>query len=357
MKLLDRTGAFCAEFGLDIPIVMAPMAGACPAQLAAAVSNAGGLGSCGALLMDAEQIAQWAEDFRTQSNGAFMLNNWIPDPEPERNAAHEQAVAAFLSRFGPEVSADAADIAQLSFEAQAKAMLAARPHIISSIMGLYDAEFVKQMKERKIKWFATVTSLTEALLAEQAGADALVVQGAEAGGHRGNFKSDYDSAAGLISLIPVISDAVELPLIATGGISDSRTIAAALMLGASAVQIGTGLLRTPEASITAVWADEIGKTRPEDTIITPYFSGKPGRAIRNAYTDAAMDKNSPKAAPYPVQRALTQPMRSKAAQENNMDGIQGWAGQSAMLAQPIPAQQLVTTLWSEVEEQIGGMSG
>ena len=177
MKLLDRTGAFCAEFGLDIPIVMAPMAGACPAQLAAAVSNAGGLGSCGALLMDAEQIAQWAEDFRTQSNGAFMLNNWIPDPEPERNAAHEQAVAAFLSRFGPEVSADAADIAQLPFEAQARAMLAARPHIISSIMGLYDAEFVKQMKERKIKWFATVTSLTEALLAEQAGADALVVQG------------------------------------------------------------------------------------------------------------------------------------------------------------------------------------
>ena len=248
---------------------------------------------------------------RAESNGAFMLNNWILTQHLNETSKMKMLFGIFLSQFGPEVAADAADaVRSLSFEDQCHAMLEARPHVISSIMGLYSPEFVAQMKALDIKWFATVTSLTEALMAAEAGADALVVQGSESGGHRGNFASSYDQSAGLMSLIPVIADAVNIPLIATGGISDSRTISAALILGASAVQMGTGLLRTPEAAIAPAWAEAIGKTRPEDTIITTSFSGKPGRAVRNAYTVASHDANTPDPAPYPIQRALTQAMRT-----------------------------------------------
>ena len=348
MHPIERSKAFCEDYGLSIPIVMAPMAGACPAKLAASVSNAGGMGSCGALLLNPEQISSWTEQFRAESNGAFMLNNWIPDPAPERNKQNEDAVRQFLNQFGPEVAVDAADAAPLSFEDQCNAMLEARPHVISSIMGLYSTEFVAQMKALDIKWFATVTSLTEALMAAEAGADALVVQGSESGGHRGNFVSSYDQSAGLMSLIPVIADAVNIPLIATGGISDSRTISAALILGASAVQMGTGLLRTPEAAIAPAWADAIGKSRPEDTIITTSFSGKPGRAVRNAYTDASHSANTPEPAPYPIQRALTQAMRTKATKENNIEAMQAWAGQSAILSKDTDAQDLITQMWDEV---------
>ena len=348
MHPIERSKAFCTEYGLTVPIVMAPMAGACPAKLAASVSNAGGMGSCGALLLNAEQISTWTEQFRAESNGAFMLNNWIPDPAPERNKQHEDNVRQFLGQFGPEVAADAADTVPLSFDDQCRAMLEARPHVISSIMGLYSPEFVAQMKALDIKWFATVTSLTEALMAAEAGADALVVQGSESGGHRGNFASSYDQSAGLMSLIPVIADAVKIPLIATGGISESRTISAALILGASAVQMGTGLLRTPEAAIAPAWADAIGNTRPEDTIITTSFSGKPGRAVRNAYTDASHDARTPDPAPYPIQRALTQAMRTQATKENNIETMQAWAGQSALLSKNMVAQDLISQMWDEV---------
>ena len=350
MKKLRKTKQFCRDYGLDIPIIMAPMAGVCPSSLAAAVSNAGGMGSCGALLMTPEQISRWTEDFKAESNGAFLMNNWIPEPSPARDRQHEDALRAFLSKFGREVSEGAADAQQISFDEQCEAMLDSRPSVISSIMGLYTPEFVSQMKNLGIRWFATVTSVSEAIAAEQAGADALVVQGVEAGGHRGNFLTDFEQSAGLMALLPVIDDAVQTPLIATGGIADSRGISAAIMLGASAVQIGTGLLRTPEASIASAWADSLHDTRPEDTIITASFSGKLGRAVKNRYINAAHDENNPAPAPYPVQRSLTQAMRSQATLSNDIDTMQAWAGQAASLAEQRAARDLLSNLWAGVEK-------
>jgi len=353
MRPLDRAREFCYNYELEIPILMAPMAGACPAELAAAISNAGGIGSCGALLMTPETISSWVSDFKSKSNGSFMLNNWIPDPEPTRNAQHEAALRSFLTKFGPEVPVDVADSPPISFTQQCEAMLSTGPQVISSIMGLYPSDFVKQMKQGGIKWFATVTSVSEALMAEQAGADALVVQGAEAGGHRGNFFSGYNQSAGLVALVPAVCDAVTIPVIATGGIADSRGISAALMLGASAVQIGTGFLRTPEASIAPAWEEAIQKTRPEDTIITTSFSGKPGRAIENQYTKVAHDDSNPVPAPYPIQRSLTKEMREQATKSNDIDYMQAWAGQAAALAQAKTAQDLVTQIWVEAQELFG----
>ena len=141
------------------------------------------------------------------------------------------------------------DISNVCFEEQCQAMLDADPNVISSIMGLFKPSFVSELKERGIKWFATVTSVGEAIIAEEAGADALVEQGSEAGGHRGIFCTDYAQSAGLMALLPTVSDAVAIPIIETGGIADSRGVSAAIMLGASAVQIGTGLLRTLEADV------------------------------------------------------------------------------------------------------------
>lgn len=344
-----RVATFCEAYGLQVPVLMAPMAGACPPELAIAVATAGGMGACGALLMSPGGIADWSARMRAGSNGAFQVNLWIPDPAPVRDAVQEDAVRGFLAGWGPEVPAEAAEAELQDFAAQCDAVLAAGPAVISSIMGVYPPEFVARMKEARIRWFATVTTVSEAIAAEQAGADVIVAQGMEAGGHRGAFEAG-DAASqlvGLFSLLPAVVDAVRVPVVATGGIGDARGVAAALMLGASAVQIGTGLLRAPEAGLATVWADAIGAARPEGTAATRAFSGRLGRSIRSEYVVAANGADAPEPAPYPIQRNLTAGMRGAAAKAGDINVMQAWAGQSAGLARAVPAGQIVRELWED----------
>ena len=350
---LARARAFCDAFSLRVPILMAPMAGACPPALAAAVASAGGLGGCGALLMKPEAIRAWAAQVRAETNGSFQINLWIPDPPPRRDAAHEAQVRDLLGRWGPAVSAEAGDVTPIDFAGQCEAMLEVGPVMVSSIMGLYPPAVVARMKERGICWIANVTTVAEARAAVAAGADVVVAQGMEAGGHRGSFEADRSDTAlvGLFALLPAVVDAVgdRVPVVATGGIADARGIAAALMLGASAVQIGTGLLRTPEAAIAPAWADAIAQAQPEDTMPTRAFSGRLGRSIATAYAEAASAPGAPRPAPYPVQRGLTQAMREAAVASGDIDRMQAWAGQSARLAPSEPAADLVRRLWHEAE--------
>lgn len=343
----DRTRAFCARLGLKAPILLAPMAGACPASLSIAVANAGGLGACGALLMAPEAIKAWASEARAGGNGGFQINLWIPDPPPQRDANREAAVRTFLAHWGPEVPLEAGDATPPDFAAQCEALLEAGPAIVSSIMGLYPPAFVARLKTRGIRWFATVTTVAEAISAEAAGADAIVAQGMEAGGHRGAFEAAQAEAGmvGLFSLLPAVVDAVKLPVIATGGIADARGVAAALILGASAVQIGTGFLRSPEAKLHPAWADAIAVAAPEQTLVTRAFSGRAGRSFASAYARAAASPDAPQPAPYPVQRGLTRAMREAAAKNSDIDRMQAWAGQSARLAQARPAGEIATKLW------------
>ena len=154
-SIVERTQAFCRRFELRVPILLAPMAGACPASLSIAVANAGGLGACGVLLMQPDEIRIWARDVRAGSNGSFQLNNWIPDPPPARDSVHEARVREFLGHWGPTVAPEAGEAATPDFAAQCEAMLEADPRIISSIMGLYPEEFVAKMKARGIAWWAT----------------------------------------------------------------------------------------------------------------------------------------------------------------------------------------------------------
>jgi nitronate monooxygenase len=345
---LARAEAFCAAYGLRVPILLAPMSGASAASLSIAVANAGGLGSCGALLMQPAAIKAWAAEVRAGSNGGFNLNLWIPDSPPQRDDTAEEAVRAFLRGWGPQVAREAGDVTPPDFAAQCEALLEVGPAIISSIMGLYPPAFVKRMKAKGTKWFANATTVAEAEAAEAAGADVIVAQGMEAGGHRGAFDAAkaQTELVGLFALLPAIVDAVKLPVVATGGIADARGIAAAFVLGASAVQIGTGFLRCPEAKLAPAWADAIGRTLPEQTLLTRAFSGRPGRAVATAYARAAAMPDAPNPAPYPVQRGLTQAMRDAATKNNDIDRMQAWSGQSARLAMAKPAGDVVRELWS-----------
>jgi len=350
-QALVRATAFCETFNLRVPILMAPMAGACPASLAIAIANAGGLGGCGALLMQPIAIRNWAAEVRTGTNGSFQLNLWIPDPPPKRDMAAEDAVRRFLSNWGPPVTREAGDATPPNFEAQCEAMLEAGPSIISSIMGLYPNNFVVRMKSKGIKWFANVTTVNEAKATEVAGADVIIAQGMEAGGHRGSFDATKAEArmVGLFSLLPAIVDAVNVPVVASGGIADGRGVAAALVLGASAAQIGTAFLRCPEAKIAPAWAEAIGRASPEETMVTRAFSGRPGRSLATAYVRAAAAPTAPPPAPYPVQRGLTQAMRDVAVKDDDIERIQAWAGQSAGLARPEPAGEAVRRIWEETQ--------
>ncbi len=349
---LRRAQQFCERLGLRVPILLAPMAGASAPSLSIAVADAGGLGACGALLMQPPEIIAWAKEVRGETNRRFQMNLWIPDPPAKRDPEHEHEVRAFLADRGPAVPPSAGDATPPDFAAQCEALLEAGVPIVSSVMGLYAPEFVARLKQRGVTWFANVSTVGEARAAEKAGADVIVAQGAEAGGHRGSFDADEAERrlVGLFSLVPAVVDAVKLPVVATGGIADERGVAAALTLGASAAQVGTAFLVCPEANIHPAWAKVLPQAAPEDTVITRAFSGRAGRSLATDYVRAATASSAPAPAPYPVQRGLTAAMRAEAQKVGDVQRMQVWAGQSAGLAKVEPAAEVVRRLWQGAQE-------
>jgi nitronate monooxygenase len=343
-----RAREFCNRFGLHLPIVQSPMAGACPPELAIAVAEAGGMGACGVLQDSPERIAEWVRKFRAGTAGALQLNIWIPEPAPSDPIAQQQSTDSardFLSQFGTPGSPGGPG--PPVFEQQCEAMLSARPAVISSIMGLFEPSYVDRLHEQGIAWFACATTLDDALAAQRAGADAVVAQSMEAGGHRGSFEQDAAerTEVGLFALLPRFADHLKVPIVAAGGIADGRGVAAALALGASAVQVGTALLRCPETGISKDWSASLDGLAPEATVTTRAYTGRLARAAPTHYLAAWAAPGAPLPAPFPIQLQLVTQWRR--GTPNGLDRANHWAGQNAALATEEPAGEVVARMWQD----------
>ena len=340
---------FCELVGVELPIVQAPMAGGpdTPA-LAAAVSNAGGLGSLGCAYLSAERIEAVAAETRRLTERPFALNLFVRADERDDDAASERVrpvLREFRRELGlgdePNASAPAA-----SFDAQLEALLRVRPRVFSFTFGIVNKEQLAALRARQILVVGTATNVDEAEALAALGVDAICAQGAEAGGHRGTFLGRFeDSLVGTMALVrQIVVRCAGVPVIAAGGIVDGAAIAAALALGAAAAQLGTAFMLCPEAGTPPAHRAALTSERARRTVVTRAFSGRPARGIRNRFSDA-FERVEP--APFPQQQRLTAELRAAASRQGDVELMQLWAGQGAPLSRAMPAAALVETLARE----------
>jgi nitronate monooxygenase len=358
MSLLSH--AFLERLGIAHPIVQAPMSGGpSTPELAAAVSNAGALGSLAAAYLSGRAIREAVAAVRRLSDRPFAINLFVPErgaPDLSRVPAAQALLAPFRVELGLPIPSLPTPIS-VPFEEQVEAVLDARPAVFSFTFGIPDAEVLRALRGRGALLAGTATTVGEARLLEQAGVDAIVAQGSEAGGHRGTFAAPFEQAMiGTMALVPQVVDAVHLPVIAAGGIMDGRGIVAALALGASAAALGTAFLACDEAGTDAGFRRALTESSAESTMVTRAFSGKPARGLRNRFMEA-LASHEAELPQFPVQNALTRDIRNAAAELGRGDLLSRWAGQGAPMARSMPARALVVELVRELGEAKARLSG
>lgn len=337
-------------FKIDYPIVQAPMAGGLTTpELVAAVSNAGGLGTLAAGMSSPDAIRAGAAEVRKRTKRPFGINLFVlesPHPPVQVVGQALEWLAPFREELGLSPGAPLEKYCEDPV-AQFEAALEAAPATVSFTFGILSAEQIAKLKKRGSLIVGTATTVAEAKAVERAGADAVCAQGSEAGAHRGTFLGDSTlSLVGTMALVPQIVDAVRIPVIAAGGIMDGRGIAAALMLGAEAVQLGTAFMRCPEAGTPPVWKEALRTARDDQTRVTRVYSGRYARGIVNDFMQRMLPCEN-EIPPYPVQNALTGEIRRTAAKANRPEFLSLWAGQAAALSRELPAADLIAALVSE----------
>lgn len=330
------------------PIVLAPMAGGSGSpELAAAVSNAGGMGSLGAGYLNAQQIKETVARLRELTSRPFNLNLFaIEFPSPPADIS---AAVNLLEPFHRELGLEEPTMppSPPTFPEQVRAALELDLPVFSFTFGVPERQIIEAFRAKGTRVLGTATTVAEGKILEAAGVHAIVAQGSEAGAHRGTFNHPFEEAmVSTMALVRQLVRAVSIPVIASGGIMDGAGIRAALELGAVAVQMGTAFLVCPESGTPDCYKKAILSATDDSTHITHAFSGRPARGIRNRFLRAGVEHPQAILA-YPWQNALTQKMRRAAAQANNPEMLSLWAGQAAGLARPMPAAELVQTLVRE----------
>lgn len=345
------SNALTERLNLKWPIIQAPMGSASTPALAAAVTNAGGLGGLGMWGRTAEQAARRIAGFRQQSRGSLNVNYPIwPDPRcaPEIAEAMRRHLQPHYEAHGlgavPEPQGIASDVGP----AHMALLLEAKPEVVSFHFGLPDPKVVQALKAAGTFIMSSATTVAEARKLEQSGVDAIIAQGIEAGGHRATFTGiDVSMQPGLFALLPQIVDAVHVPVIAAGGVADGRTAAAAFMLGASAVQLGTAFLRCEEADVRDAHRGALATADDAATVVTDVISGRPCRYIRNNMIDELVASRL-QPLPVPAQQSLTSPFATTGDRE--------WtaltSGQSAALAKDTNAAELMQRIAEETTRRL-----
>ncbi len=339
--------------GIDHPIIQAPMAGGSSTpELAAAVGNAGGMGSIAAAMLDEEGLRSEAARARRATNGPLNINFFVHSPPGEDSAKAGVAVKLLAPYYDELGLGDVPEARATNFpfdEAMAEVVLALGPKLVSFHFGLPEKALVARLRDAGILVLSSATTVREAQILEQGGVDIIVAQGIEAGGHRGTFASSFEAAqVGTMALVPQVVDAVSAPVVAAGGIGDGRGIAAAFALGAAGVQLGTVFLNCAEAGIAPVYRAALLEARDEDTRVTDAFSGRPARGLANRYIEE-MAPHKGSLPEFPLMNTLTGPLRKESAARGSGDFVSLWSGQAVGLNRETDARTLMETLVAQAQ--------
>lgn len=345
---LWRDNCITQLFGIELPIIQAPMAGVTTPEMVIAVSEAGGLGSMPGATLSVGQLEAALGQVRAATARPINVNFFThksPEPDPVRLAAWRAKLAPFYQELGLDADLQREGVARNPFDDEYCDIVEKhRPEVVSFHFGLPETHLLDRVKQTGAKIIASATTVKEAVWLAEREVDTVVAMGFEAGGHRGNFLTDdMSTQVGTMALVPQIVDAVRVPVIAAGGIADRRGVRAAFALGASAVQVGTAYLFTPEARVSQLYRDALRSARDDSTAVTNLFTGRPARGIINRLM-REIDLLSSDVPVFPAASASLAALRAEAEKRGKSDFTNMWAGQAVALGQPMPAAELTRSL-------------
>jgi len=347
-------------FGIEHPIIQAPMAGPGSPQMAIAASEAGGMGSIPAAMLTPETLRGELQIVQQGTGRPINVNFFVhedPRPDAAREAGWRKRLEAYYRELGLAADTGKNAPTRAPFTAaMCDVVLEFKPKVVSFHFGMPDAALVKRVKDAGLLVISSATTAEEARWLEGHGCDVVIAQGNEAGGHRGMFlNDDIARQAGTMALVPQVVDAVTVPVIAAGGIGDGRGIVAALALGAAGVQIGTAFLLTPEAKTSPLHRAALKQAHDNSTTLTNVFTGRPARGIVNRYV-REVGPMSAEAPHFPLAAGATQPMRAAAEAKGSPDFTPLWSGQAPTFARELPTAELMATLVKETEAVMKSLS-